>query len=52
MVHDYIFTEFFFLLPTILGSNDILCSDDNLFVAINDSTAFCQIQGNCNLPVR
>ena len=37
--------EFFFILPTILGSNDILCSNANMLVAINDSTIFCQIQG-------
>ena len=38
-------TVFFLLLPIILGSNDILCVDDDLVVGMNDSAVFCQIQG-------
>ena len=39
------FIVFFLLLPTILGSNDLLCSDSNLIVAMNDPSTFCQMQG-------
>ena len=40
-----ILLEFFVLLPTVLGSNDLLCSDSNLFVTVDNPSTFCQIQG-------
>ena len=38
------FVGFFAALP-LIWREDLLCSDRNLFIAILDSTTFCQIQG-------
>ena len=36
------------ILPYIIGENLLLCSNDNLIVATQESTVFCQIQGCMN----
>ena len=44
----YFITGVFVVLP-VFWSKDLLCSHDNLFIAIAESTTFCQIQGMCVL---
>ena len=47
-VFAFLFVEIFIILPYILGSNLLLCSNDNLVVAAQESTVFCEIQGCMN----
>ena len=38
------FTGIFVLVP-IFWKKDLLCSHDNLFIAVAEPTTFCQLQG-------
>ena len=45
MFFDFI-SGIFVVIP-IFWRKELLCSNDNLFIAVAEPTTFCQIQGTC-----